>query len=77
MYSRKKVLALHIYVWQNFVDVIKKAMISCETTGNIVTDHFTAGSKMVDIGSRAKRGVQDYYLSRLAYYLIAIMKIKY
>src|SRR5215472_2771512 len=26
--------------WQNFVDVIKKAMISCETTGNIVTDHF-------------------------------------
>ena len=25
--------------WQNFVDVIKKAMISCETTGNIVTDH--------------------------------------
>ena len=39
--------------WQNFVDVIKKAMISCETTGNIVTDHFTVGSKMVDIGSRA------------------------
>lgn len=28
--------------WQNFVDVIKKAMISCETTGNIVTDHFSA-----------------------------------
>ncbi len=58
--------------WQNFVDVIKKAMISCETTGNIVTDHFTAGSKMVEIGSRAKRGVQDYYLSRLACYLIAM-----
>src|SRR5919108_3547003 len=36
--------------WQNFVDVIKKAMISCETTGNIVTDHFTAGSKMVERG---------------------------
>ena len=26
--------------WQNFVDVIHKAMVSCETTGNIVTDHF-------------------------------------
>jgi DNA-damage-inducible protein D len=25
--------------WQNFVDVIKKALVSCETTGNIVTDH--------------------------------------
>lgn len=58
--------------WQNFVDVIKKAMISCETTGNIVTDHFTGGSKMVEIGSRAKRSVQDYYLSRLACYLIAM-----
>jgi DNA-damage-inducible protein D len=58
--------------WQNFVDVIKKAMISCETTGNIVTDHFTAGSKMVEIGSRAQRGIQDYYLSRLACYLIAM-----
>jgi DNA-damage-inducible protein D len=58
--------------WQNFVDVIKKAMISCETTGNIVTDHFTAASKMVEIGSRAKRSVQDYYLSRLACYLIAM-----
>ena len=58
--------------WQNFVDVIKKAMISCETTGNIVTDHFTGTSKMVEIGSRAKRSVQDYYLSRLACYLIAM-----
>ena len=38
--------------WQNFVDVIKKAMISYETTGNIVTDHFTGASKMVGIGDR-------------------------
>jgi hypothetical protein len=37
--------------WQNFVDVITKAMVSCETTGNIVTDHFTGVSKMVGIGS--------------------------
>ncbi len=54
--------------WRNLI----LTMISCETTGNIVTDHFTAGSKMVAIGSRAKRGVQDYYLSRLACYLIAM-----
>ena len=27
---------------------------------------------MVGIGSRAKRGIQDYYLSRLACYLIAM-----
>src|SRR5205814_9055609 len=58
--------------WQKFVDVIKKAMISCETTGNIVTDHFTGTSKMVEIDSRAKRSVQDYYLCRLACCLIAM-----
>ena len=43
--------------WQNFVDVIKKAMISCETTGNIVTDHFgiCAGQSRAMIACRATR----------------------
>lgn len=40
-------------------------MNEMRTTGNIVTDHFTDASKMVGIGSGAKRGVKDYYLSRL------------
>ncbi len=46
-------------------------MNEMRTTGNIVTDHFTDASKMVGIGSGAKRGVKDYYLSRLACYLKA------
>jgi DNA-damage-inducible protein D len=58
--------------WQNFESVIKKAMISCEQTGNIITDHFTDASKMIEIGKGAHRQVKDYYLSRLACYLIAM-----
>ncbi len=58
--------------WQNFESVIKKAMISCEQTGNIITDHFTDASKMIETGKGAHRQVKDYYLSRLACYLIAM-----
>jgi DNA-damage-inducible protein D len=57
--------------WQNFESVIKNAMVACEETGNIVQDHFTAASKMVQLGSGAGREVKDYNLSRLACYLIA------
>ena len=58
--------------WQNFESVIKKAIISCEQTGNIVADHFTDASKMIETGKGAHRQVKDYYLSRLACYLIAM-----
>ncbi|MFL5705733.1 MAG: DNA damage-inducible protein D [Ktedonobacteraceae bacterium] len=58
--------------WQNFEAVINKAMVSCGQIGNIVEDHFTDASKMVGIGSKAQRQVKDYYLSRLACYLIAM-----
>jgi len=58
--------------WQNFESVIKKAIVSCEQTGNIVTDHFTDASKLIATGKGAHRHVKDYYLSRLACYLIAM-----
>ena len=58
--------------WQNFEKVIEKAKISCEATGNIVADHFTDASKMIGTGKAAHRQIKDYYLSRLACYLIAM-----
>jgi DNA-damage-inducible protein D len=58
--------------WQNFEGVIKKAMIACEESGNIVANHFTGVSKMVSIGSGAQRPQNDYHLSRFACYLIAM-----
>lgn len=57
--------------WRNFLDVVQKAMISCENAGVSVNDHFAKVSKMVDVGSSAKREVEDYMLTRYACYLIA------
>ncbi len=58
--------------WQNFTTAINKAKISCLENGQIVENHFNASIKMVPIGSSAERPLDDYNLSRLACYLIAM-----
>lgn len=56
--------------WGNFEKVIEKAKLACELSENIIIDHFADVSKMVAIGSNAKRKQDDYKLSRYACYLI-------
>ncbi len=56
--------------FNKFLPVIKKAMDSCETSGNSIPNHFAEVSEMVIIGSGAKRRIKDYQLSRYACYLI-------
>ena len=57
--------------WQNFEVAIKRGKTACEQVGQTVYDHFTGASKMVSVGSGARREVKDYSLSRFACYLIA------
>ncbi len=57
--------------WRRFEDAVKRAIISCEQSGNISANHFAGAGKMVDIGSESSREVMDYHLSRFACYLIA------
>jgi len=56
--------------WSNFKTAISKAMESCLNSGQEVSDHFADISNLVDIGSKAKRKVEDYHLSRYACYLV-------
>lgn len=58
--------------WQNFEKVIKKAMVSCEATGNLIADHFNDAIKPIVGGKGAVQKTREYYLSRLACYLIAM-----
>jgi len=57
--------------WENFVVALKRAVESCKTQIVNVDDHFREVTKMVELGSGAKRKVEDYMLTRFACYLIA------
>ena len=55
--------------WENFVKVIKRAMIACENSGHVIDRDFPEVRKIVEAGATNKP-VLDYELSRYACYLI-------
>jgi len=57
--------------WRSFSAVVDKAITGCEKAGYNPKDHFAHARKMVDLGSGAKREVEDIALTRYACYLIA------
>ena len=57
--------------WRNFLKVIEKAKESAGNAGATVQNHFVDVDKMVRIGSKAERSIEDLMLTRYACYLIA------
>lgn len=70
-YARELQAAFSYSQWRRFNEVIEKAKLSCNVSGNIVSNHFADVGKMVDLGSGATREISDVKLTRYACYLIA------
>ncbi|MBS3176745.1 DNA damage-inducible protein D [Candidatus Woesearchaeota archaeon] len=70
-YARDLQLLLDYDEWRNFGNVIEKAKIACNNSGQSIQDHFVDVNKMVELGSGSGREVEDIVLTRYACYLIA------
>ena len=70
-YARELQKVLEYTQWRKFEGVINKAINACKASNYEVSDHFAGAGKMVSIGSKTQRELNDYKLSRYACYLIA------
>ncbi|OGN65850.1 MAG: hypothetical protein A2888_03350 [Chlamydiae bacterium RIFCSPLOWO2_01_FULL_28_7] len=43
--------------WRNFLNVIEKAKIACQNSGQIINNHFGDVNKMVKLGSGSEREI--------------------
>ena len=69
--ARDLQLLLGYSQWRRFEDAVKRAITSCEQSGNNPGHHFAGAGKMIEVGKGGAREVDDYQLSRFACYLIA------
>jgi len=57
--------------WRNFLNVVEKARIACETSGHKAVDHFVEVNKTISMPKGASKDIPDFILTRYACYLIA------
>src|SRR5690348_9002732 len=58
--------------WREFDEVIERAKNACVGAKIPVANHFGQTHKLVEVGSGAKRQVEDHFLTRAACYFIAM-----
>jgi len=54
--------------WRNFLKVIDKAKIACESSSIAVSDNFVEINKLIEAAKGAKREITDIALTRYACY---------
>jgi DNA-damage-inducible protein D len=69
--ARELLILLGYSKWENFEKVIQKAKDACRNAGELIENHFPDIRKMVEIGSKTERPLDDIALTRYACYLIA------
>lgn len=68
--SRQLGRVLDYSEYRHFQPVLERAKEACQNSGHSIADHFEEYLEMVEIGSGAKRPIQEVRLSRYACYLI-------
>ena len=71
-FARELQNVLGYHQWRSINDLIERAKVACKESKHNIDDHFAVQRKMVDIGSKTKRKVLDYKLSRYACYLLVM-----
>lgn len=69
--ARELAPVLEYQDYRNFLSVIEKARMACAQAGLAQPDHFGDVTRMVEVGSGARREISDVQLSRYACYLPA------
>ena len=70
-YARDLLELLGYKEWRNFNLVIGKAKTAVKASGFLIDDHFVDINKMVTLGSKSERSIDDIMLTRYACYLVA------
>jgi DNA-damage-inducible protein D len=50
--------------WKNFIETIKRAIISCQTASYNPNDHFRDVAKMITTSKGAERPIEGFMLTR-------------
>jgi phage antirepressor YoqD-like protein len=71
MWSARDLMSFAGYVeWRKFSDAINRAIASVNASGLDASDHFVGAATMVNIGSGARREVEDVQLTRYGCYIL-------
>lgn len=71
-YGRDLMEILAYARWENFKDVIEKAIQACDNSGKFSTHHFRYTTEMIEAGKGARKKRENAALSKYACYLIAM-----